>query len=299
MVAVGVVFHVRGRTRRRRPVFAAARRRPMHEDDGAQGLDLFRHGGRHEVVAAAEPDHGKLPARELPPLPIRDVHPPHRAPAQEMERDLGVPIVQGVPVEKAADPEIQGLDGGIRSEWGLVGRPPPGALALRLPVIRARGASPPAFPAPARPARPPRILVPGPGFPVGSRGRCGGRTVRAIRAASGRRTGSRRPRPLPDLPPAPRLAPLLPALLRLRLAKLLGGGEARLQQLVLERSHEIQRLPGEGAGSRLRRQARRSASPTSPAIRPRSRRAPPRRRNGHRKSSVDEARCQPARGLVS
>ena len=271
MVAVGVVLRVRGNARRRRLVFAAGRRRPMHEDDGAQGLDLFRDGRRHEVVAAAEPDHRKLPARELPPLPVRDVHPPDRGPAQEVERDLGVPVVQRVPVEKAADPEIQGLDGGIRSGRGLVGRPPPAALALRLPAIRACGASPPpSFPAPARTARPPRVFVPGrPGFPVGSRGRCGGRAIRAVRttrAASDRGTGSRRPRPLLGLPPAPRRAPLLPALLLPRLAKLLGGGEARLQQLVLERSHEIQRLPEEGAGSRPRRQpAGRPLRPRPPA----------------------------------
>ena len=112
-VAVGI-FRIRKGTRRRR-VFACRPRRPMHEDDGSQGLDLVCNGRRHEVVAAAEPDDGELPARELPALLVRDVHPPDHVLAREIERDLGVPIIQRVPVEKLADPEIQGLDGGIQS----------------------------------------------------------------------------------------------------------------------------------------------------------------------------------------
>ena len=49
----------------------------------------------------------------------------------------------------------------------------------------------------------------------------------------------RRPRRVLRVAPPPRVAPPLPTLLRPRLAKLLGSGEARLKQLVLERSHGL------------------------------------------------------------
>ena len=103
--------------------------------------------GRHDVVAATEPDDRENSAREPPALLVGDVDPPDRGLAREAERELGLAVIQRVPVEELADPKVQGLDGGVLARRSL-GWPPP-ARALGLPMTP-RGAARRALSMPTR-----------------------------------------------------------------------------------------------------------------------------------------------------
>ena len=107
-------------------------------------------------MAAAEADEGEFPGRELPALLVGHIDPPNRVLAREVERDLGVPVIDRVPVEELADPEVEGLDRRIIAGRSL-GRP---RSARALGLLVARGAPRRAASMPVRPGLPTRRVAP-------------------------------------------------------------------------------------------------------------------------------------------